>query len=90
MLVPLLNTVNSVAKLPKNTVLGSITKVENAEYVENMSSPQFTSDKAHDEAQLHSRKQNLYFQCSQATQASKCMHMTVTSCQYNCKMQAFH
>ena len=38
MLVPLLNTVNSVVKLLKNTVLGSITKVENAEYVENMSS----------------------------------------------------
>ena len=31
MLIPLLNTVNSVVKLPKNTVLGSITKVDNAE-----------------------------------------------------------
>ena len=51
MLVPLLNTVNSVVKLPKNTVLGSITKVDNAEYVQNMSSPQSTNDKAHDEAQ---------------------------------------
>ena len=51
MLVPLLNTVNSVVKLPKNTVLGSITKVENTEYVENMSSLQSASDKAHDEAQ---------------------------------------
>ena len=51
MLVPLLNTVNSVFKLPKNTVLGSITKVDNVEYVQNMSSLQSTNDKAHDEAQ---------------------------------------
>ena len=50
MLVPLLNTVNSVVKLLKNTVLGSITKVDNAEYVQNMSSPQSANDKAHDEA----------------------------------------
>ena len=51
MLVPLLNTVNSVVKLLKNTVLGSITKVDNAEYVQNKSSPQSANDKAHDEAQ---------------------------------------
>ena len=51
MLVPLLNTVNSVVKLPKNTVLGSITKVDNAEYVENMSSPQSANDKAHGKSQ---------------------------------------
>ena len=38
MLVPLLNMVNSVVKLPKHTVLGSITNVNNAEYVQNMSS----------------------------------------------------
>ena len=50
MLVPLLNTVNSVVKLLKNTVLGSITNVDNAEYVQNMSSPQSTNDKVHDEA----------------------------------------
>ena len=36
MLAPLLNTVNSVVKLPKNTVLGSITKVDNAEYIQNI------------------------------------------------------
>ena len=51
MLIPLLNTVNSVVKLLKNTILGSITKVDNAEYVENMSSPQSAHDKAHGEAQ---------------------------------------
>ena len=87
MLVPLLNTVNSVVKLPKNTVLGSITKVDNAEYLQNMSSLQSTNDK-HMMKLSHSRKQNLYFQCSQT--ASKCMHMTATSHQFNCKMQTFH
>ena len=47
MLVPLLNTVTSVVTLLKKYFLGSITKVDNAEYVENMSSPQSTNDKAH-------------------------------------------
>ena len=51
MLVQLLNTVNSVVKLLKNTVLGSINKVDNAEYVQNMSSLQSAIDNAHDEAQ---------------------------------------
>ena len=51
MLVPLLNTVNSVVKLLKNTVLGSITKVNNAEYVENISSLQSANDKVHGKAQ---------------------------------------
>ena len=31
MLIPLLNVMNSVVKLPKNTILGSITKVDNME-----------------------------------------------------------
>ena len=47
MLVLLLNTINSVVKLLKYTVLGSITKVGNAEYVQNCS-PQSGNDKAHD------------------------------------------
>ena len=53
MIIPLLNTVNSDVKLPKNTVLGSIIKVENVECVENMSSStmQSMSDKAHDKLQ---------------------------------------
>ena len=36
MLIPLLNVMNSVVKLPKNTILGSITKVHNAENVQHM------------------------------------------------------
>ena len=36
MLIPLLNIMNSVVKLPKNTILGSITKVDNAENVQNI------------------------------------------------------
>ena len=53
MIIPLLNTVNSDVKLPKNAVLGSITKVENVECVENMSSTtmQSMSDKAHNKPQ---------------------------------------
>ena len=35
MLIPLLNVMNSVVKLPKNTILGSITKVD---YMENVHS----------------------------------------------------
>ena len=92
MIISLLNTVNSDVKLLKNTVLVSITRVENAEYVENMSSTtmQSASDKAHDEAQpqrevkclLSVFPDHLNFQMHEA--------LTVTSCQYNCKMQTFH
>ena len=42
---------NSVVRLPKNTILGSITKVDNAEYVQNIYSLQHHSDKAHDKSQ---------------------------------------
>ena len=51
MLIPLLSKMNSVVKLPKNTVLGSITKVDNAEYVQNICSLQSQNDKAHDRSQ---------------------------------------
>ena len=51
MLVPLLNTINSVVKLQKNTVLGSIARVDNAEYVQNIGSPQSDNVKAHDRSQ---------------------------------------
>ena len=36
MLIPLLNIMNAVVKLPKNTILGSITKVNKAENVQHM------------------------------------------------------
>ena len=36
MLIPSLNEMNSVVKLPKNAILGSITKVDNAENVQNI------------------------------------------------------
>ena len=51
MLVPLLNTMNSVVKLPKNTILGSITMLDNAEYVQNIYSLQHHNDKVHDKSQ---------------------------------------
>ena len=47
MIIPLLNTVNTDAKLLKNTVIGSITKVENV----SSNTTQSMSDKAHEEAQ---------------------------------------
>ena len=47
MLIPLLNIMNSVVKLLKNTILGSITKVDNAESVQNIYSLQHHNVKAH-------------------------------------------
>ena len=35
MLIPLLNVMNTVVKLPKNTILGSINKVDNVENVQS-------------------------------------------------------
>ena len=35
MLIPLPNVMNSVVKLPQNTILGSITKVDNVEHVQS-------------------------------------------------------
>ena len=54
MIIPLLNTVNTDIKLLKNTILESIIRVDNVEYVENVSSDtmQSISDKAHGETQL--------------------------------------
>ena len=42
---------NSVVKLWENTVLGSITKLDNAEYVQNICSLQLDNDKAHARSQ---------------------------------------
>ena len=36
MLIPLLNIMNSVLILPKNTILGSIAKVDTAESIQNI------------------------------------------------------
>ena len=47
-LIPILNTMNSVVKLQKNTVIGSITKLDNAEYLQHICSPQANYNKAHD------------------------------------------
>ena len=42
---------NSVVKLPKNTILGSITKVDNVENVQNIYSPKHHYVKANVKAQ---------------------------------------
>ena len=51
MLVLLLNIMNSIVKLPKNTILGSITKVGNVENVHIIYSLQHHSVKANDKTQ---------------------------------------
>ena len=51
MLIPLQNVMNSVVKLPKNTILGSITKVDNAENVQNIYSLKHHHVKANVKAQ---------------------------------------
>ena len=51
MLIPLLNIMNSVVKLPKNTMLGSITKVENVDNVQSIYSPKHHNFKANVKAQ---------------------------------------
>ena len=44
--IPLLSVMNSVVKLPKYTILGSITKVDNVENVQSTNSPQHHNVKA--------------------------------------------
>ena len=54
LIIPLLNTANTDIKLLKNTILGSIARVDNVECIENVSSntTQSISDKPHDKIQL--------------------------------------
>ena len=54
LIIPLLNTANTDIKLLRNTMLGSIVRVDNVECIENVSSDtiQSISDKAHDETLL--------------------------------------
>ena len=61
LIIPVLNTANTDIKLLKNTVLGSITRVNNVEYIENVScnAMQSISDKVHDETQLKQQMQPL-------------------------------
>ena len=93
MIIPLLNTVNSDVKLPKNTVLGSITKVENAamcrKYVLNHNDSPL-SDKTHDKPQPQQQAKPLLAVFPDHLSFQTHAHMTVASRQYNCKMQMFH
>ena len=89
MLISLLNTMNSVVKLPKNTCLGSIIKL----IMQNMSRTyahcSLTMTRHMTGLSLH-WKQSPYFQCSRTAPASTHMHTTATSHQYNYKMQVFY
>ena len=62
LIIPLLNTANTNIKLLKNTVLGSIARVDNVECIENVSSntTQSISGKAHDETQLEQQVKPLF------------------------------
>ena len=83
MLIPLLNIMNSVVKLPKNTILGSITKVDNAESIQNIYSLQHHNVKAHVKTQPSRSLLPVFLIASH-------MHMTSISHQYSYKMQMFH
>ena len=67
MLIPLLNIMNSVVKLPKNTILGSITKVHNVENVQKIYSPKHHSVKANVKAQPSKPLLPLFPDCSSLT-----------------------
>ena len=62
LIIPLLNTANTDINLLKNTVLGSIARVDNVECVENVSSDtmQSISDKVHDKTQLEKKVKPLF------------------------------
>ena len=83
MLIPLLNVMNSVVKLPKNTILGSITKVDNVENVQSTYSLKHHNVKA--DAEVHPSKP--CYQHFQITPASQHMHTTVMNQKFSYKMQ---
>ena len=83
MLIPLLNVMNSDVKLPQNTILGSINKVDNVENVQSSYSLKHHNVKAN--AQSHPSKPLL--PAFQIAPASQHMHMTVINHQLSYKMQ---
>ena len=64
MLIPLLNIMNLVVKLLKNTILGSFIKVDNAEDVQNIYSLLHHSDKGHDKPQPSKPLLSVFPKCS--------------------------
>ena len=60
MLIPLLNIMNSVVKIPKNTILGSITEVNNVENVQHMYSPEHPHVKANIKAPIAPASQHTH------------------------------
>ena len=90
MLIPLQNVMNSVVKLPKNTILGSITKVNNAEHVQHMYSPEHLHVKANVKTQPSTQPFDPHYQHFLITPASQHMHTTATNHQFSYKMQMCH
>ena len=67
MLIPLLNIMNSIVKLLKSTILGSIAKVDNVENVQNIYSLQHHSVKANDKTQPSKPLLPVFPDCSSLT-----------------------
>ena len=80
MLILLINIMNSVVKLPKNTILGSITKVHSMYRTYTHCNILVTR------CMTSLSPQNPYFQCFPITPASKHMHTTAVSHQYSYKI----
>ena len=89
MLVPLLNTVNSVVKLPKIQFKAASLKWIMQNMYRTYAHCNLSMTRHITGLSLH-WKQNPYFQCSQTAPASKHTHMTATSHQYNYKIQMSH
>ena len=86
MLIPLLNVMDSVVKLPKNTILGSISKVDKVENVQNVYSLIHQHVKANIKAQPSMALLPAFPECSSFTahaHNSKNHH-------FSYKIQTFH
>ena len=87
MLIPLLNIMNTVIKLPKNSILGSVNKVDNVDSVQSSYQLKYNNVKA--DAKSHPSIPLLPAFPDSST-FTTCMHMTVINHQFNCKLQTPH
>ena len=86
MLIPLLNVMNTVIKLPKNTILGSVNKVDNVDNVQSSYSLKHHNVKANTKSHLSKPLLPAF----QTAPASQHMHTTAINHQFSCKMQMCH
>ena len=86
MLIPILNTSTCVDKLPKNTILGSITEVDATNTVYSISSLHQHNGKAADENEYSKPLLSAFHNCSSFATHTQ---MTTVSHLSSCKMQMF-